>query len=283
MLALYLGGSVLMAALVTMVSVSVLTLTSGGELADLPGGFWTPDHVLITGFILIVFASACFILAELSRRGRIQQDRDGGMFGFGANRSETGRVSVGVRLFWIAVGLVTWGALVPLPLVLGNYYYAEADLWMIVSGYGFVTAGMVGVMITSLVKAAFHDRAVADGRFVHLSEATGKKPKKRLPAGQKFWHAWSYQMRIELWAGFAAGAAFGLVPLALAETGTDCSWGFADCVAGIPSLVLSTVVTGVVLAIGAVLLASQTWRSGEHLTAAESMASGPRVFQKTGG
>jgi hypothetical protein len=32
-----------------------------------------------------------------------------------------------------------------------------------------------------------------------------------------------------------------------------------------------------------VLLASQTWRSGEHLTAAESMASGPRVFQKTGG
>ena len=113
--------------------------------------------------------------------------------------------------------------------------------------------------------------------------AAGKRPKKQLPAGHRFWRGASYQFRIELWAGFAAGAALGLIPFALAETGVDCASIFAECLAGIPSLAFGTLVTGVIFATLAVALASQTWRSGEYLTAAESMASGPRVFQKSGG
>ncbi|WP_157157221.1 hypothetical protein [Diaminobutyricimonas sp. LJ205] len=282
MRALYLAGSAMVLALIAMLTSTVLLLASGGPAASLPEG-WTRNHVIGVGFILIVLAAACFILAEFSRRGRIEQDRDGGMFGFGSNRSETGRVSTGFRVLWILVGLAGWCALTLLPLVLVGNYYAGDDLWFILAAYGFFAAGSVGVMLTSLVKAAFHDRAVAAGRFVHVSEATGRKASAQLPSGQKFWRFASYQFRLELLVGFAAGATLGLIPFALAETGADCGSIFAECLLGIPTLALGTLVTGVILAALAVALASQTWRSGEHLTAAESMASGPRAFQKSGG
>jgi hypothetical protein len=240
-----------------------------GSVYDLPGGsFWTQNSIIGLEFLFLVLGTAAILMAEFSRQGI--KTESGGPLGFGTNRVDVSRRSYVSRVLWMLVPLLSWAAIVFVPLwasATGDPYetpeYGSPEsMWYVIGANAVLAAGAFGVMVASFVKALFYDRAARLGRL----DVAKKGPRKGLPVqparGEALFALLSYQARLELVFAFLAVGTFGLLPYAFADPD------------GVPSYVPPLMIGAALALVVAVVIAANSWRSGRRLTAAESLVGG---------
>lgn len=254
----YLGGAVLaLLGAASLVWLYALGL-AGSPMTELLPLLKKDFSYLALPGILFLLASVPLVLAEMFRRARWSL-RDRTFWQGGAVAVEIGLTPLPVVLLWLMVPIAVYLPLVPAPVTaetstgdLGDIVRgASPEFWTLVSIYGFLAAGTVGVFLASLLKRATYRRLAA-------TREAGKR-------GSTFWRLVSTQWRGETWFAFLSFGLFGVLPML-----------WHDSVAGQKpfddtALVILTSVaaSSAVLAVVTVLNA---WRSGDPYGLAESVA-----------
>lgn len=240
-----------------------------GSLYDLPGGsFWTQNSIIGLEFLFLVLGMAAILMAEFSRQGI--RTESGGPLGFGTNRVDVARRSYFSRVAWMVVPLVSWAAIVFVPLwasATGDPYetpeYGSPDgMWFVIGANAMLAAGAFGVMVASFVKAVFYDHAARLGRLERARKGKRKGLTAQPAPGEALFVLLSYQARLELILAFLAVGTVGLLPFAFADTD------------GVPGFVPAVMIGAAVVLVLALVIAANAWRSGRALTAAESLVGG---------
>jgi hypothetical protein len=241
-------------------------------------------------FLLLMLATAAILIAQFSHRGRAAHNPEGGISGTGSNLVDVTRRSYLERVLWMLVPLTAWAAIFFTPLLIANSgqpwdwdaYHPGTYAEIVVVANAFAAAGVFGAMLLSLIKALCYDLADRLGltptRTTVVRKTTNGKGKKAKgkgkgktkvvtswPNGQRssgLWLFLSYMWRLELVFGFIAVGFLGGLPYAL--VGGE----------GYPVADLWAPVTAAVLGAAALVIAANSWRSGEPLTAAESLTTG---------
>jgi hypothetical protein len=236
-------------------------------------------------FLLFTLATAAIMIAQFSHRGRAARNPVGGISGTGSNLVDVARRSYLERVLWMLVPLTAWAAIFFTPLLIANsgqpwdwdVYHPGTYAEIVVIANAFAAAGAFGAMLLSLIKALCHDLADRLGltptrqtvvRKAKKGKGTGKTKTKVVtswPNGQRssgLWLFLSYMWRLELVFGFVAVGFLGCLPYAL--VGGE----------GYPTADLWAPITAAVLGAAAVVIAANSWRSGEPLTTAESLTTG---------
>ena len=254
----YLVGGVLALAGVGVLAWLIVLGLAGSTLERLlPSLAADFSYTAIPG-VLLLLASVPLFFAEMFRRGRW----------FARNRTfwQGGSVALVVRatplptfLAWMLVPVIFYCLLVPVPVLaaadtgtLGQTPSgASEEFWTLVSFYGFVAAGIVGVFLATLLKRATYER---------LAAAHGPLAKR----GRTFWRLISTQWRGETWFSFASLGLFGVLPLL-----------WHDASAGDKPFDNSalTIMTTLAVVFGALAIALvlNAWRSGDQYGLAESI------------
>lgn len=240
---------------------------------------WDANTVIGIEFLLLVLATAAIMIAEFSHKARAAVNPEGGITGRGSNLVDITRRSYLERALWMLVPLVAWAAIFFTPLLILNSeqswdwdaYQPAGNAEIIVIANAFTAAGCFGAMLFSLIKAIGYDIADRLGlmpvRRVVMTK--GKRPKRKVvthwPTAQpssQFWLFVSYMWRLDLIFGFIAVGFLGALPYALVGGG------------GYPAADLWAPIAAAVLGVAALVIATNSWRSGEPLTAAESLTVG---------
>ncbi len=194
--------------------------------------------------VLLLLAMAPLSIGELLRRATWSVGY-GGFWRGGSVRTVARPLPAWAIVLWLVAPLTAWTALVLIPVVARDGAYASASdgFWTLAGFYGFVAAAVAGVLLMSLLKRAVFARAASRGLVA---------PER----GRTFWKVLSGQWRVESWcAGVAAGFA-GILPLIAAD----------------PVAFAVIAIIAAVLAVVGVLLALGSWRTGESIGYAESVA-----------
>lgn len=251
------------------------------------GVYWDSTGIIGGEFALLVLATAAFLIADFGRQDAITPQRRGGALGLGTNRVNVGRRSYLSRFLWMLIPLAMWALITYIPLwatTIGDRYERRildpsSDLAWLIGANSFFAAGAFGVMVLSMIKALFYDWADRSGRIAArrprpqpLTQQKKRRGRRRTqssrpvvsppPRDAAFWRGVSYFFRLELIAGFIFFGFLGALPLALSEG------------EGYPASELwAPIASGAIGLIG-VIIAANSWRSGEPLTAAESLTAG---------
>lgn len=163
---------------------------------------------------------------------------------------------------WLVVSLV---AAVALLVALADNPYSYRDTVWIVNG--IIAAGAVGAVTASLVKrwVWFHGgreraRALREVK-VHPALANRRGPS----LSTRFWRSFGFRWRFDIWS-----SAFGLIFVWIAAWVLVTASPAADSAELVPGYI--ALAAGVLVFAGGLWAATQFWRAGEDLTAAESVA-----------
>ncbi|ONI65453.1 hypothetical protein ALI44B_00030 [Leifsonia sp. ALI-44-B] len=261
----YLIGAFFAALTVALFVWTTSTWWTEGYISVLPGGtFWNMNSIIGLEFLFLVLGTAAIMVGEFSGHGNLRAEK-GGPIGLGTNKVDVTRRSYASRVLWMLVPLMSWAAIMFVPFVIISSgdpidtpeFGSPEDMWWVIGANAFAAAGAFGAMLASFVKALFYDRAIRTGRLARTRKGQLAAP----PAGSAFWRFASYQARLELVFGFIAVGTLGVMPYAMQDDGQ-------------PGIVLWVGGSAVVLAIVALVIAANSWRSGEKLTAGESMVGG---------
>jgi hypothetical protein len=216
--------------------------------------------------VLFLLAGVPLFLAVMFRGARWSA-RDRTFWQGGSVAIEIGLTPLPAVLLWLLVPIAVYVPLIPVPVVAETNVGAFGDtvrgaspeFWILVSIYGFLAAGTVGIFLASLLKRATYRRLAA----AHAAAAAGGTDTES--GGSAFWRLVATQWRAETFLSFIGFGLFGVLPLL-----------WHDALAGqkpfddTALVVLSGVAVGcTVLAVVTVLNA---WRSGEPYGLAESVA-----------
>lgn len=255
----YLAGGVLGATALALI-VWLYQIGLGGSLmVDLLPMFREDFNYLALPMVILLFTGVALFFGEMFRRGRLSQRRrtfwQGGSVGL-----DLSPTPLRYALLWMLLPLVAYLLLVPLAVhaetsgsALGaTLSGASEDFWTLVSLYGFLSAGCVGVFLASLLKRATYRRLAARGT---------------IPTGgaRTFWRLTATQWRLETWFSFISLGLFGVLPLL-----------WHDALAGQKPFDdgALTNMTGIAAACAAlaVITVLNAWRSGDPYGFAESVA-----------
>ncbi|TFC04602.1 hypothetical protein [Cryobacterium mannosilyticum] len=209
--------------------------------------------------VILLFTGVALFFGEMFRRGRLSQRRrtflQGGSVGL-----EMSPTPLRYALLWMLLPVVVYLLIIPLAVhaeTSGSAWGATVrgaseDFWTLLSLYGFLAAGCVGVFLASLLKRATYRRLAARGT---------------IPTGgaRTFWRLTATQWRLETWFSFISLGLFGVLPLlwhdALAGQKPFDDAALAD-------------LTGIAAACAvlAVITVLNAWRSGDPYGFAESVA-----------
>ena len=187
-----------------------------------------------------------FIFGQFAVRGR---------WGFGSKSIFAGGsftvdlrpISVGLHAFFLIVAIAVWAYIVAVPVARGDALADARDqFWFVVTVYGAITGALVAMTALSLLKKLTYNAAL---QRHGSSIVAGSR-------AQVWWRAFSHQWRAELGIGGLGGAALGLAPLGIHLDSALYGLSFAA--------------VGIVLLIGATLLALNSWRSGLPVERVES-------------
>jgi hypothetical protein len=255
----YIAGLALAAAgLAALVWLYALGL-SGRPLVALLSGLDDDFTYMAIPAALFLLAGVPLFFAEMFRRARWSA-RDRTFLQGGSVAVNMGVTPLPAVAVWMLPTFATWVVQVPVPVLAeaGNGPIADAvrgasdDFWILVSFYGFLSAGIIGVFLASLLKRATYDR---------FSRAFGPAPTR----GRTVWRLLSTQWRAETWLSFASAGLFGVLPLL-----------WHDSIAGSKpfdqSALIGMTASAAVLGVLAILTAVNAWRSGEPYGLAESVA-----------
>ena len=216
------------------------------ELSSLSGMTAFPAVLLV--------AAACFLIPGYLRRRGVMAERDTTFWRGGSTTAKFKPLPLGLHAAWLLVPLAAWVLLVLIPLqnlIGGTAWPAGLEddnataVWMLLASYGGLAAALFAVILVSLVKKAVYMQRVRS----HPEAVDGS-------AGKGLWRWITFRWRFDLWIAGIGGAFVGLCWIAL---------GFEDT-----PFFITTVVIGLVLVVGGLLLAVNYWRAGEPLGAAES-------------
>jgi hypothetical protein len=253
------------------------------------GEYWDYTGIIGGEFALAVLGTAAFMVADFTRQGAVTSQRTGGALGRGTNRVDVGRRSYLSRALWMLVPLSIWGAITFVPLWASSvgdeyerhHFDPSSNLGWLIGANAFFAAGAFGVMVMSMTKALFYDAAERSGRIAarrprrqpgtptnrrRRKKRGGKHMQKPVyspePRDAAFWRGTSYFFRLELICGFILFGFLGVLPLALSE-----GEGYP------PGELWAPIACGIIGVIG-FIIAANSWRSGEPLTASESLTGG---------
>ena len=202
----------------------------------------------------LLLAAACFLIPGYLRRRGVLAERDTTFWRGGSTTAKFKPLPLGLHAAWLLVPLAAWVVLVLIPLrnlIGGTAWPAGLEdenataVWMLLASYGGLAAALFTVILVSLVKKAVYVQRVT----AHPDALTGS-------AGKRTWRWLTFRWRFDLWIAGLGGAFLGLCWIAL---------GFEDT-----PFFVTTLVIGLVLVAGGLLLAVNYWRAGEPLGAAES-------------
>lgn len=233
-------------------------------------------------FLLLVLATAAIMIAEFSHKASSAVVPDGGIYGRGANHVDVPRRSYLERVLWMLVPITAWAAIFLTPLLITNAdqvwdwnaYQPATYAEIVVIGNAFTAAGCFGAMLFSLVKAIGYDAADRMGLTPRRTLVTkpGKKGRKarrkvvtQWPSPQRYSGLWtfvSYMWRLDLIFGFIAVGFVGTLPYTLVHG------------EGYPSSDLWAPIAAAIIGVAGLAIATNSWRSGEPLTAGESLTTG---------
>ena len=243
---------------------------------------WDANAVIGIEFLLLTLATAAIMIAEFSNKASSAVDPDGGLYGRGANHVDVPRRSYLERVLWMLVPIIAWTAIFFTPLFIANadqswdwnaYRPGTYDEIVVIAN-AFAAAGSFGVMLFSLIKAIGYDTADRLGltprrMLVTKQGKKGKKPRRKVvtqwPTPQRysgFFTFVSYMWRLDLIFGFIAIGFVGTLPYTLVHG------------EGYPAADLWAPISAAVLGIAGLAIATNSWRSGEPLTAGESLTTG---------
>lgn len=242
---LMLPGGALAAIAVWMLVDGYITSASGAEAA---GAFVFP-------LFLVFFAWVLLHLGELFRRGD-WSTYDSDVLRGGAVVIHLRQLRLGIVVLWASLALLAWVLLIAMPAVAvltdTGFTSASEDFWVLAGLFGLIAACIIGAFIASFVKRAAHARAAARGRVApeHRREFW------RLVSGQ--WITGSFLLAI-------GAGCLGMVPL----HGGMAAAGRADFDT---TLVVVLAAVGVAFSLAGVLVSAASWRTGEEIGYAESVA-----------
>lgn len=246
------GVVLALAGLASLVQLFVLG-AAGSDLAGVYGAFDTPEAM--PGVIFVIAMVPLFI-GELLRRAKWQVHADSTFFrgGMVTVASQAGPAWVVVGGLLVAVAAWIWLVAVPVFSYLdGSGFAAASDqFWLVCGLYGFVAAAIAGVLLITLVKRAAFTAVARRGRTA---------PDR----GRDFWKFVSGQWRAESWLGGLGLGFIGAIPLLFQDAVRRD--GDLDTTA----VTVFAVLGGGMLVAGAVV-ATQSWRTGEAIGYAESVA-----------
>jgi hypothetical protein len=221
------------------------------------------SYVAMPGVLFLLAGVPLFLAAMF--RGARWSARDRTFWQGGSVAIDIGLTPLPAVLLWSLVPIAAYVPLIPLPVLAetsaGDFgdtvRGASPEFWTLVSIYGFLAAGTVGVFLASLLKRATYRRLAA----AH----TGVRPADTVNGGSTFWRLVATQWRAETFLSFIGFGLFGVLPL-LWHDSLAGQKPFDDTAL----VVLSSVAAGcTVLAVVTVLNA---WRSGDPYGLAESVA-----------
>lgn len=275
---LYIAGSVL---LLLTVAVFVAFCWHSATVSD---RLFSLDANAIIGieFLLLTLATAAIMIAEFSLKASSAVDPDGGLYGRGSTHVDVPRRSYLERVLWMLVPLTAWAAIFFTPLLIvnadqtwdWNAYQPATYAEIVVIANAFTAAGSVGVMLFSLIKAVGYDTADRLGltprrMLVTKPGKKGRKPRRKVvtqwPTPQRysgFYTFVSYMWRLDLIFGFIAIGFVGTLPYTLVRG------------EGYPVADLWAPISAAVIGVAGLVIATNSWRSGEPLTAGESLTTG---------
>jgi hypothetical protein len=221
------------------------------------------NYVAMPG-VLFLLAGVPLFLAVMFRGARWSA-RDRTFWQGGSVAIDIGLTPLPAVLLWLLVPIAAYVPLIPVPVLaetstggFGDIVRgASPEFWTLVSIYGFLAAGTVGVFLASLLKRATYRRLAA----AHA----GARRADTVNGGSTFWRLVATQWRAETFLSFIGFGLLGALPL-LWHDALDGQKAFDDTAL----VVLSSVAAGcVVLSVVTVLNA---WRSGDPYGLAESVA-----------
>lgn len=205
--------------------------------------------------LFLFLAAVLLLLGELFRRADwSSHERD--LVRGGRVVIHLRQLPLGIVLLWALVPVAFWLLLVGIPVTAvltgTGFTAASEDFWMLAGVYGALAAGIVGVFIGSLVKRAAYARVVAQGRVA---------PER----WREFWRVATAQGLAHSILLFAGVGCLGVVPLLLRHAAT-----YNRPIDATAVVTLTTI--GALLSLGGTVLAAASWRAGEKVGYAESVA-----------
>lgn len=236
-------GGALAAYSIWSVGLSYVAGASGGDI----------DYAVPLVFLFL--AAVLLVPGELFRRAD-WSSRERDVVRGGRVAIHLRQLPLGIVLLWALVPVAFWLLLVGIPVTAvltgTGFTSATGDFWMLAGLYGALAAGIVGVFVGSLVKRAAYARAAALG---HVA------PERR----REFWRIVSAQWGAHFFLLFAGVGCLGVVPVLFGSVAAD-----NDPVNATAVVVLLAI--GGALSLGGILLAAASWRTGEKVGYAESVA-----------
>jgi hypothetical protein len=255
----YLGGGLLALAGVASLVCLYLVGLDGGEYTGLIATVEETSSYIAMPGIFFLLAGVLLFLAEMFRRARWSA-RDRGFWRGGSVAIDMGVTPLPIVLLWLLVPVIAYLLLVPVPVLAETGAGGPGDavrsatphFWTLVSCYGFLAAGTVGVFLASLLKRATYRRLAA-------AHDMGQR------RGSTFWRLVATQWRAETFLSFIGFGLLGVLPLL-----------WHDALAGRKDFDDTALVVLLGIFVGCTALAIVTvlnaWRSGDPYGLAESVA-----------
>ena len=210
---------------------------------------------LIAGPGILLVAAMCFLFpGYLRRRGDMYEVPTTGLRG-GSVLAVYRPLALWAHGLWCLVPLAAWALLILVPLqsMAGGGWPAglreenSTALWMALGFYGAVASGLFAGMVTSLIKKAYFLAWLRRHPDTQVDDGNGA-----------FWRWVCFTWRFDLWLAGFGGALIGVCWIGLEFDGEQ--------------FVVVSLMIGMVMLLGGILMSLKYWRAGRPLGTAISNA-----------